>query len=113
MSGAKKLLRDIRPLPGDAMLTVRYVREMLAAGDEAESADPTVEVVAEELGRSPSTVRGWCPKIPGAYRAAGREWRIPRVGLRRFLEGKAQRTPTAGPPAGAESRLRAWRPDAA
>ena len=70
-------------------------------------ADLTVEGLAEELGRSPSTVRGWAPQIDGAYRL-GREWRFPRAAVRAWLdkqkEGPAERKAAGGP-----ADLGSWR----
>ncbi len=50
----------------------------------------TVEEVAEILKRAPSTIRTWLGKgmIPGALKL-GREWRVPRTALDRFLETQA------------------------
>jgi hypothetical protein len=59
-------------------------------GDSADSrlADVTVERVAEELGRSGSTVRGWiaAAAFPNAFQLNRREWRIPSSDLRAFLD---------------------------
>lgn len=54
-------------------------------------ADLTCAEAAAELGRRPSTVRTWCAsgRIPGAYRLHGREWRIPRAGLRAYLDAQS------------------------
>ncbi len=64
-------------------------------GSEDRLADSTVDEVARELSRSRSTVREWCRagEIPGAYRLNGREWRIPRSGLQKFLDGQGGSRP--------------------
>jgi excisionase family DNA binding protein len=78
--------------PPDAMVTVRWLAEQLAADGVSEEkpeadaherearVDLTVEQVAARFGRKgTSTVRGWLARgeLPGAYRLHGREWRIP------------------------------------
>lgn len=82
-------LRDaIAALPDDALVPVGWVREQLEAGSDA-LADLSVEQVASELSRSPSTVRGWC--IDGrlrAYKLNHREWRVPRDAVREYLDNQ-------------------------
>ena len=81
-------------LPGDGLLPVSWLREQLArpaGSDEGLSlSDLTVEQAAKEIGRARSTVRTWCNSgaLEGAYRLRGREWRIPPVGVRRFLDAQ-------------------------
>ena len=69
--------------------------------------DLTVEEVAEETGRAPSTVRGWL--ISGALRGFklnNRDWRIPRPALRDYLTAQ---TETNDPPSEAgEVDITAW-----
>ena len=51
--------------------------------------DLSVEEVAEEVGRAPSTVRGWL--IAGelrGYKLNRRDWRVPRADLQAYLEGQ-------------------------
>lgn len=89
-------LRDaLRDLPDEALVPVRWVRERLdgdgeAGGDES-IGDLSTADVADALDRAPGTIRAWCARgeIPGAYRLHGREWRIPRVSLRRYLDEQA------------------------
>ncbi|MQA89232.1 MAG: helix-turn-helix domain-containing protein [Gemmatimonas sp.] len=52
------------------------------------SDDLTVEQVAEELGRSGSTVRGWlaAAEFPNAFKLNRREWRIPISDVRTLLD---------------------------
>jgi excisionase family DNA binding protein len=89
----ERLALLIKHLPEDAAVTlpVSWLRSELEAegvnGSTAAIADLTVEALAAELGRSTSTVRGWlgAGAIPEAYKL-GREWRIPRAAVRRFLD---------------------------
>lgn len=90
--------RAIDGLPEGSLVTfpVAALRKWLdqertLAPDDA-LVDMTVVDVAERLGRSPSTVRGWCGSgaLPGAYRFRGREWRIPPAALRAFLDSEAE-----------------------
>lgn len=81
---------DLDGLPDDALVPVGWVRERLSddgAAADAPVADLTVQEVAEELDRAPSTVRGWLGSgdLEG-YRLRGREWRVPREALAAFLE---------------------------
>lgn len=83
-------------LPSDRS-AVTFTRADLLALVERAGTDPlprrtrdlTVEEVAEETQRAPSTVRGWL--ISGAldgYKLNGRDWRITAAALRRYLEGQ-------------------------
>lgn len=75
--------------PPGTLIPADSLAAMLAdveAGDDR-LGDLTVEQVAAELGRSPSTIRGWC--IDGrlhAYKLNHREWRVPRASVRDYLE---------------------------
>jgi len=90
-------LADALPEGGTVVLDAGALRRL--AGIEPEHDDVTGGVVLDDLtpetageliGKSPSTVRGWCAagSIPGSYKL-GRTWRIPRAALRSFLDGKA------------------------
>ncbi|MFG1691134.1 helix-turn-helix domain-containing protein [Gemmatimonadota bacterium] len=78
-------------LPDDALLPVKFIREQLGDAEDVE-VDLTLEGVAEKVGRSISTVRGWCSseKLKGAYRMNGREWRIPPASLEAYLDGQRE-----------------------
>lgn len=60
-----------------------------ARGPREDVADLTVPELADALGRAESTVRGWLPDVPGAYKLGG-EWRVPRPAWRAYLDGLAQ-----------------------
>lgn len=86
-----------------------------APQDDSPIADITVEQLAGELNRSPSTVRGWLSSgaFPGAYRLQGREWRIPRTEVEAFLNRQRPQKPVAVRQAPRRQRtpadLGAWR----
>lgn len=76
---------------------------------EMKTRDMSVEKVAEEVGRAPSTVRGWL--IAGelrGYKLNGKSWRVPRAALREYLEAQTTSSPTPQRPTG-EVDIRAWR----
>lgn len=83
--------------PGSAVsLPVDWLRAQLRAVEEPllqvdPVADLTVKELADELGRSVSTVRTWLSAglIPRAYKLRDREWRVPRAGVREFLDHQA------------------------
>ena len=94
---------------------VTWLRLLLAAqSDGAERhRDLTAKQVADMVGRAPSTIRSWLGQglVPGAYRLRGREWRIPRAGLKAMLGddvGSANLTP-ADPTIVHGRDLSAWR----
>lgn len=88
------LQRALATFPDDALVPVQWVRALSRLAGDEQLADLTVEDVADELGRRPATVRGWCRsgRIQGAYRLRGREWRIPRSSLRQFFQNEASET---------------------
>jgi excisionase family DNA binding protein len=79
---------------------------------EAVSGDLTLEEVAKRLGRSKTTVRGWCTagQLRG-YKLNNREWRVPVSALEQFLE--EQRAGTSSKPkpsrAAEDADLGSWR----
>lgn len=82
-------LRDaLADLPDGAMVPVGWIREQLGTeAEETRIADLSVQEVADELDRAPSTIRGWLGEgTLDGYRLQGREWRVPRESLRAFLE---------------------------
>lgn len=110
MTGLTQLRAALKPLPDGALVPVSWIRGLL--GERGDFADPAVEEVAEALGRAPSTIRGWCRggQLPGAYRCAGREWRIPRESLRALRRGEPEGGRGPSPRnAGRSANLSAWR----
>ena len=91
MTLEKKIAAMIEHLPQgveSVTFSTDWLRAELDICDDS-LADLTAEQVAEQLGRSPSTIRGWC--IDGrlrAYKLNGREWRVPRAAIREYLEGQ-------------------------
>lgn len=83
-------------LPPDGCVTFSRADLERLVGDRQEEepaaailADLTVEEIAEELSKAESTVRGWIPRIEGAYKL-GREWRVPRPAFRAWLDSKGE-----------------------
>lgn len=101
------ILREIlEALEPETQVRAGWVLEQLREG-ESDLADLTVEEAGLELGRAPSTIRGWLGsgELRG-YRMKGREWRIPRAALREFLEAQRGDTPAE---TNVEGDLGAWR----
>lgn len=86
-------------LPDEALVPVGWIRARLdgkadasPAGNGEPIGDLSAADVAEALDRTPSTIRAWCARgeVPGSYKLRGREWRIPRASLRRYLDRQAE-----------------------
>ena len=113
----KERLRQLAyALPSDrsAITMTRGDLVALLEGDidetDVDSArDLTVQEVADETNRAPSTVRGWL--ISGAlrgYKFNNRDWRVPGAALREYLE--AQVTEVRKTPRGdGAADISAWR----
>jgi len=94
-------------------LTRADLKELLQATESGTPSrrnrgDLTVEDVAEEVGRAPSTVRGWL--IAGAlrgYKLNGRDWRVPRSALREYLRSQGAERPE--PSQGDDVDIGEWR----
>lgn len=96
MNVNERLRQIIASLPSDTA-AVTLTRADLAAlieGPENMAPIPTrdlsVDEVAQDTGRAPSTVRGWL--IAGAlrgYKLNGRDWRVTRAALREYLDRQA------------------------
>ena len=117
MNVLRRLTQIVRVMPegSSVLLQVDWLRAQLEAADDGSNvvesvAGLTVGQVAKALNRSPSTVRAWCAaeKIPGCRRLNGREYRIPRKGLREFLDGQADGT-SPEPVRGHQADLGEWR----
>ena len=100
MELSDRIRRLMAALPSDAS-AVTLTRADLAAlveGTGSEQPSPrvrdlTVEEVAEETQRAPSTVRGWL--IAGdlnGYKLNGRDWRVTRAALRAYLDNQKEGT---------------------
>lgn len=60
-------------------------------GGPSVDGDLTVEETASVVGRSTSTVRGWLSQGQlSGYKLNGRDWRVPRTALQRFLNGQGK-----------------------
>lgn len=92
MNPRRASLEAIAHLPDEAMVPVGWFRDLLEdlADGDVQLHDLSVQEVAEQVGRKPSTIRTWlgAGKIPEAYRREGRDWRVPPAALRKFLDGQ-------------------------
>lgn len=101
---------DEMPKEGSVTLPVAWLREQLEDADpEHRIADLTVGEVADELGRAPSTIRGWlgAGELRG-YRFRGREWRVPPASLAEFVATERGEEPRVRRPTQTMD-LGAWR----
>ena len=104
-------------LPSDAAAVTLTRADIVALLEEAgvpegiqtAPRDLTVEDVAKQTGRAPSTVRGWL--IAGdlrGYKLNGRDWRVPPRALREYLDGqRSENVPKKGK--GQPVDISAWR----
>lgn len=109
-------MADALPPGAAVLLPADWLRAQLEAevGTEDDGvADMTVREVAEKLGRSVSTVRGWLSAglIPESYKFGGKQWRVTRAGLSEFLARQRNGKAPAGPGLGMSSSadLASWR----
>lgn len=115
MTVTERLRQLVAALPSDSA-AVTLSRADLAALIEgsvalAATRDLTVEEVAAETRRAPSTVRGWliADELRG-YKLNGRDWRVPRAALREYLDRQAANTGEDPPrQPGGEVDISAWR----
>ena len=119
MEISERIRRLMAALPSDAS-AVTLTRADLAAlveGTSPEHSSPpvrdlTVEDVAEETQRAPSTVRGWLIAGDlGGYKLNGRDWRVTRAALRAYLDSQKEGTHVGRrtPQVEAEVDITAWR----
>jgi predicted DNA-binding transcriptional regulator AlpA len=94
---ALRTIADALPPGSSVTLEGAWLRAQLEEAGNAEDheeptghglGDLTVEQVAQELGRSGSTVRGWlaAAEFPNAFKLNRREWRIPIGDVRAFID---------------------------
>lgn len=123
MNLADRLQKAVQGVPDEGAITLPagVLRQWIQEADGGPSegaaegrgepvADLTVPELADELGRSESTVRGWLPDVDGAYKL-GSEWRVPRDAWRRHLNNLAD-DGDDGPPevrSSASASLEDWR----
>lgn len=123
MNLAQRLRQAVRGVPDEGAITLpaaavrRWLEEVDSGASEGAHegrgetvADLTVPELADELGRSESTVRSWLPSVDGAYKL-GSEWRVPRDAWRRHLDRLAD-DGDDGPPevrSSASASLDDWR----
>ncbi len=95
---ARRLAALVESAPPDAVVPVRWIGELLAAeGDGLAATTPAVDFTVDQLAaqfqRGPSTIRTWCGRgeLPGAYRSHGREWRIPASAVASMQAAEAKR----------------------
>lgn len=103
MTPRDRLLELARALEGAPSVTVprAWLLEALegAEADQGDTAGPVVDFTVGEIAaryrKAASTVRSWCERgvLPGAYRRAGREWRIPPEAVTAYED--ARRRPRA------------------
>ena len=116
MSLHERLCAIANALPSDGAAVTLTRADLVALigpepGEAASDAtsDLTVEQVAVETGRAPSTIRSWL--IAGdlrGYKLNGRDWRVPRSALRDYIEAQAA-GPNDTPPDTQEVDITAWR----
>ena len=113
----KERLRQLASaLPSDASAVTITRADIVALLEDdgrgtevASTRDLTVEEVAKETGRAPSTVRDWL--ISGAlcgYKLNGRDWRVARSALRQYLDAQSTHA-TETPGEVGKADITAWR----
>ena len=96
MTLQERLRQLAAALPSDGSVTftrtdlVALLEEEPGLASAGSTRDLTVVEVGAEVGRAPSTIRGWLidGELPG-YKLSGRDWRITRSALREYLDGQA------------------------
>ena len=95
MTLAERLLQIVEALPSpdsSVTLTRADLVGMVEASGGVEAVDLTVDQVAEQTQRAPSTVRGWL--IDGdlrGYKLNGKDWRVTRSALREYLDAQTSK----------------------
>lgn len=113
MTIQERLLALAAALPAGGAVTLTRADLVALVEDGAEvvpgtTSDLTVEEVAAELHRAPSTVRGWliAGELKG-FKLNRKSWRIPRAALRAYLD--AQAAPPQPPTDPGKVDVSAWR----
>ncbi len=114
MDELTRLRRLAEDLPDGATVSLpaTFVRALADQLGAVPVADLTVTEVAEQLGRKPSTIRGWIAAGQIRTYRLGREHRIPPQTLEEFLERRRSSSPSPKQShATGERRVRidAWR----
>ncbi len=95
MTLAERILQIVDALPSSdssVTLTRAALAGMVAESEAVETSDLTVDQVAEQTQRAPSTVRGWL--IDGdlrGYKLNGKDWRVTRSALREYLDAQTSK----------------------
>lgn len=114
MSLEDRLRQIVTALPDQASVTlpVFLVKEWLEIDGDDPLADLTVAAVAEQLGRSPGTIRDWIRRGELKAYQLGKEYRVTRPALTTFCQRQRNGPRTSERSEGAPSRrsdLGAWR----
>ncbi len=113
MSIEDRLRRIVTALPEQASVTlpVLLVKEWLDLEADDPLADLTVTDVAEQLGRSPGTVRDWIRRGELEAYQLGKEYRVTRPALTTFSQQQRNgpRTERSESAPSRQSDLGAWR----
>ena len=114
MSIEDRLRQIVTALPEQASVTlpVLLVKEWLEVEADDPLADLTVADVAEQLGRSPGTVRDWIRRGELEAYQLGKEYRVTRPALTTFCQRQRNGPRTSDRSKAAPSRrsnLGAWR----
>lgn len=113
----RHLMERLQSMPPGSTVPVEWVCAQIAAegvstkGERESLEDLDVPAVAAVVKRAPSTVRGWLGGglIPEAYRLQGRDWRVPRAALRRFLDRQTAEPTSKPAPRRRGADLGEWR----
>ena len=116
MSVHERLRQLVAALPSQDSAVTFTRADLMALIDEepgaaasGSTADLTVEEVAHETGRAPSTIRGWLTsEALRGYKLNGRDWRVPRAALRDYLDTQSSGA-TDAKREGSAVEITAWR----
>lgn len=108
---SRELQEALRPLPGDALVPVAWVRERLGQPEDELTGDLTVPEVAETLGRSEQRVCDYLREGRLEGYKFGAQWRVTRSALQTFLDRLREGEGNGEDPAGdhRSGKLGDWR----